>query len=315
MGKKTNKLLLLAAKIAVSVSVLYLILKETGAGKVFDVLRSINPLFFFGSLLLYVFSLYISSLRWRLLLSRSGRAADLPLSRFFTLYFMGAFFNNILPGVIGGDAVRIYYLYRDTGDAQSSIGSVFADRYVGFVALLTLGLLALPFGFQRIRGTGIEWMIPVIVLLFIVASVLMFGLRVGKRFSKVRGFYDYFTNLWRSPAILVKTVTLSIIIQVIGIFSVYLISIGLGSDTGLTELFIFLPIIITVTTIPVSISGLGLREGAFVFLLGFVGVRPEVATSISLAWFFSYALGSVPGVFFYMRWRVKGGITGTGFTA
>jgi hypothetical protein len=59
--------------------------------------------------------------------------------------------------------------------------------------------------------------------------------------------------------------------------------------------------------IPISISGLGVREGSFVILLGLIGVRSEIATSLSLAWFFSVFIGSLPGLAIYFARSRKSG--------
>jgi hypothetical protein len=57
--------------------------------------------------------------------------------------------------------------------------------------------------------------------------------------------------------------------------------------------------------VPISISGLGVREGAFVLLLGLIGVKSEISTSLSLAWFFSVFVGSIPGLAIYFAFAKK----------
>ncbi len=260
---------------------------------------------------MYIVTVYTSSHRWKYLLSLVEGSSGLSSLRLFSLYIMGSFFSRLLPGMVGGDAVRAYYLYKDTKSGTMALASVFADRYMGFAAMLSLGLVALPFGINKIRGADagwtipLEWIVPLIAFVFIVFSFLIFTLQIGKRFSKVKNLYEYFLKLKNSPSILIKSFSLSVAVQVIGIFSVYLISVGIGAKTSLIEFFLFVPIINTITALPISMSGLGVREGAFVLLLGLTGIKPEVATSISLAWFLAYALGSTPGIIVYLKWRVK----------
>ncbi|RMG02035.1 MAG: UPF0104 family protein [Nitrospirae bacterium] len=314
MGKGKNKQLLLWLKILVSAVSLAVVFSRSGAGAVIDTLSSINPLFFLSSSVLYILSIVVSSIRWKLLLVVDDDAdtgfSGLTTFRLFKLYMIGSFFNNVLPGVIGGDAFRIYYLYKDTGRAHLSIGSVFGDRYTGFAGLLLLGVIVLPLG-MRFEGVGeVGMILPVALVVFVVGSLLFVWFRIGRGFRTVGLFYEYFSSLLRNVKLLFETIGISLLIQIFGIVSVYFISWGLGCRIGLIDLCIILPIVIMITTIPVSISGLGIREGAFVFLLGKIGVAPEVATSISLAWFFSYAVGSLPGLFYYMRWRK---LSGEGF--
>ena len=192
MARKKNKLLILSLKAIISFSLLYLIMRKAGLQEVYLTLRAMNPLYFLSASLLYLLSILFSTLRWKTFLLLEDKTGTLSTFRIFSLYLMGAFFNHILHGMLGGDAVRIYYLYKDTDSSALSLGSVFADRYMGFVALLFLGLMALPFGIARIRGTGAEWAVPLIAISFIAVSLLLFGLRLGKRFATVKGFYEYF---------------------------------------------------------------------------------------------------------------------------
>jgi hypothetical protein len=65
------------------------------------------------------------------------------------------------------------------------------------------------------------------------------------------------------------------------------------------------PIIVTITAVPVSISGFGVREGAFVLLFGLVGVPPQESASISVLWFLSMAMTSLIGLVEYIRYRYR----------
>jgi uncharacterized protein (TIRG00374 family) len=177
------------------------------------------------------------------------------------------------------------------------------DRYIGFTALMLVGLTAFPFGFSYFRGSYIEWVLPLIVLLFITGSFFVFGLRIGRRFKPLAGFYDYFSVYKEKKAVLIKTLLLSIMIQTIIIFAVYVLGRGLGVQVPLFPLFVFIPVIWTIATIPISISGLGVREASFVLLFGFLGISPVQATAVSFAWFLSVATGSLPGLIEYLRYK------------
>jgi uncharacterized membrane protein YbhN (UPF0104 family) len=245
-----------------------------------------------------MFTIYISSIRWRLLLHEK-----FGMKRLVSLYFIGSFFNHLLPGLIGGDAVKAYYLYRDTGRGSSAVASVFMDRYIGFTALMLVGVIAFPFGFSYFKGSYIEWVLPLIVLLFITGSFFVFGLRIGRRFKPLSGFYDYFAVYKEKKAVLVRTLLLSVMIQTIIIFAVYVLGRGLSVNVPLLPLFIFIPVIWTIASLPISISGIGVREASFVLLFGFLGISPAQATAVSFAWFLSVATGSLPGLIEYLRYK------------
>jgi uncharacterized membrane protein YbhN (UPF0104 family) len=248
--------------------------------------------------LIYVASLYISTIRWRLLLMNG-----FGMKRLFSLCLLGSFFNTFLPGLIGGDAVKAYYLYKETGKMGQTLASVFMDRYIGFVALMLIGIVAFPFGFSYFSGSWVEWTLPFIVLSFILISLIFFGLKIGKRFGPVKEIYGYFDVYKRRKALMTETLALSFLVQFCGILSVYVLALGLGLEVPPVVFLMFLPIIIALSTAPVSISGLGIREASFVLLFGFVGVRQDMATALSFSWFLSMAAGSLAGLIEFIRYK------------
>ncbi|GBD98418.1 hypothetical protein BMS3Abin07_00432 [bacterium BMS3Abin07] len=298
--KAGKKLFYFAIKFVVSGLFLYVVFRKAGVANIFSHLTTIRPAFFIFSVVLYIIATFISAIRWKMLLDE-----DYPLGKLFSLYMIGSFFNNILPGIIGGDAVKVYYLYSDTGKGGSSLGSVFMDRYLGFFALLLIGLVAGFFAYADLKVIGMSLAMPALFVFFILVSLVLFGFRLGKRFGAVSAFYDYFHYYIRKGSIMLKTVALSFIIQILSIVMVYVIALGLGESPSFLLLLVFMPIIITAATVPVSISGLGIREGAFVILLGRVGFSPQVAISISFLWFLSTVVASSIGLFEFLRYRKK----------
>jgi len=132
------------------------------------------------------------------------------------------------------------------------------------------------------------------------ASIFFFGLQLGKRFRIMTEFYGYFTLLRKQKATIASALASSVIIQAMNFFMVIFLAWRMGLQVSLLQLAVFLPIVITISSLPISISGIGVREGAFVILLGLIGVQPEAATSLSLSWFFSVVMGSLPGLAFYV---------------
>lgn len=298
MVQKAKKLLLFILKLVISSGMLYYVLSKTGAEKVFQIIKTINPIAFAASVFICLISVYIAAIRWRLLLPQKFKTKQL-----FSFALIGSFFNTFLPGTIGGDAVKTYYLYKEINSGSMSLSSVFMDRYIGFLSLMFIALCSFVFGFKYLSGTFIEWLLPAIILGFIIASVMLFGLRLGKKIKLVRDFYDYFDHHKNQRSLIVKTFFLSIIIQTMSLFSMYVIALGLGQQAPIIYYFIFFPVITVVSTLPISISGLGVREAAFVLLFGIIGISPDMATAMSLAWFISIACGGLAGLFEYLRIR------------
>jgi glycosyltransferase 2 family protein len=301
LALKTNKIFLFILKISISSVLLYVVLSKTGLGSVLSILRNINPFYFITAVFLYILSQFISTLRWKLLLPHTFGIRNL-----FSLYMIGAFFNTLLPGIVGGDAVKGFYLYQATGKGSLIFASIFMERYLGFVVLITICVIAYPFGYHYLRGSQVEWLLPFVVISFIFASLLVFGLRLGKRIKLLSDFYEYFHAYRNQKDMIRKALFLSVLIQVLGISSVYVLATGIGQHIPFLACLIFVPLIVIFTMIPISISGLGVREGSFVLFFGFIGVKPEFAAAISFSWFIAMVMGNLVGLMEYLKYKKEG---------
>lgn len=294
MAPARSKLLIFSLKLAVSGASLFLIFRKTDMAHVAYMLKNIGLPSFLSVSAVYIISQVLSSVRWRTLMLEK-----FPVMKLFSLYMIGAFFSTFLPGLIGGDAIRAYYLNKDAKKISATLASVFMDRYIGFVSLMLIGIVAYPFSLGSFSGSPYRWLMPGIFASFVLASIFFFGLQLGKRFRVMTEFYDYFSLLRKQKGTLASALASSIIIQFLNFFMVIILAWRMGLQVSLLQLAVFLPIVITISSLPISISGIGVREGAFVILLGLINIRPEAATSLSLSWFFSVVIGSLPGLVFY----------------
>jgi len=298
LALKVNKILLSIIKLSISSVLLYFVFEKTGLTQVLRTLSSINVTAFVAAIFLYVFAQLISTLRWKLLLPDG-----LGLKKLFSLYMIGAFFNTFLPGIIGGDAIKGFYLYKITGKVGLALASVFMDRYLGFVVLIAICAVAFPFGYQYLYGSNMEWILLSVILSFILGSFLFFGLRIGQHIKHLADLYHYFHIYRNERGMIGKALLLSVCIQFSGFLAVYILALGLGQHIPFLSLLIYLPLIILIAMIPISISGLGVREGAFVLFFGFIGVKPEAAAAISLSWFITASAGSLIGLIEYVKYK------------
>ncbi len=293
---KLKSLLLFILKVSVSGTLMYVVLKRAGVENVISALKGIQPGAFVAALGIFIFILFLCSLRWRLLLP--DRFA---IGKVFSLVFMGSFFNTFLPGLVGGDVLKIYYLYRETGRGTQVFASVFMDRYMGYFAMMTMGLMAYPFGISYVKGTWISWALPVVVLAFYGVSIVLFWAKLGGGFRLLGELYGYFDSYRSRKLVLIKTFFISLLVHSLTVVIVYILSLGLEVPMPLAPLFVFVPIINTLSAMPVSVSGIGIREATMVLLFGTVGIGTEEATAISFAWFLIIVFGGLGGVFPYLK--------------
>lgn len=321
-NKKLKKLLVVILKFVVSAGLLYMLISKIGAETIIGYLRLLNPLAFICAVGLYVFSIYISSLRWALLINQK-----ISIKRLFSMYMIGSFFNTCLPGIIGGDAVKAYYLSRELKVSTAipleknetnlnnpdgnvtAVASVFMDRYIGFSALMIIGMIAFPFGLKYLDSSSpnhfLIWLMPGVFFAFVLTSFILFRFKLGSGIRFLSSGYEYFNLYITKRDVMIKGLIYSLIIQISGIVSIYILSIGMSFEIPILPLLIFIPIIIVISLIPISISGIGLREFAFAFFLGSTGVPSDVSVALSLSWFFSVVVASLWGFLEYSRVNVK----------
>lgn len=309
INKTIKKIAILIAKLSASSILFYLLISKIGTQTIISNMKVLNPAIFIAAVGIYIAANYLSSMRWNLLIPQ-----DMKIKRLFSLYMIGSFFNAYMPGIIGGDAVKAYYLskvlkednpapYTPQSSLSIAIASVFMDRYIGFSALLFIGIIALPFGFNYLEGTHVKWLMPIILVAFISGSIIVFKFRFGERVKFLFRIYEYFQIYSRKKRVLFKAFLYSVVIQISGIVSIYILSKGISLNISFLSLLIFVPIIILISFIPVSISGIGLREGAFVIFLGTIDVPSDLAMTLSILWFLSVVVASLWGLFEYLRFK------------
>lgn len=285
-----------------------------------EYLRELNLLIFILAAGIYILSIYISSIRWSLFLKQR-----LGLKTLFSIYMIGSFFNICLPSIISGDGVRLYYLTKELKksdylkvslDEESNAhkisivatASIFLDRYMGLSALMIIGMLAFPFGFRYLeessRNQLLIWLMPVSFIAFFAISLfLLISGSSLKRVKFVSEIYEYLLNYRTKKNILLKGLIYSLIIQILGIFSAYLLSTSMTLKVPIVPLLIYMPLIILISLIPISISGIGVREFAFAFFLSSVGVPSSISLTLSLAWYLSIVIASLVGLVIYLKWK------------
>jgi len=121
-----RKLIFLALKILVSISLLIFLFRKADIGNVWLLMQSMDFLLFMFVVFLYAVSQLISTYRWSLFLPNAG--INILFLKLVSLYYIGMFFNIFLPTAVGGDVVKSYYLYKFSGRGGNSLASVFYPR-------------------------------------------------------------------------------------------------------------------------------------------------------------------------------------------
>lgn len=265
----------------------------------------INSMSFIAALLCYVAIIFVSALRLQLLIP-----SVFPLKAVFAISAIGCFFNMFLPSGISGDLARAYYLNREMDAAKKNsmmdlVAPLLMERYFGLGSVLIIGIVVLPFAvciYDRSRLINTIIVIVVLLAIFFFTGMIVFQFRLLKNNRFVSNFYSYL-DFFKEKRRLFVVFLYSAMIQVISIYAVFLISEGMGLGVSLFYFVVIIPIINIMTILPITLGGIGLREGAFVFLLASQGIQPHAAISLSLIAFSLSVIASLIGLYEYLRYK------------
>jgi len=304
----------LLLKLSISLSLLALLLWKTDREALFSMLTSMNPTLFLAALLLYLFGQLLSTYRWQLLLW--AEEIWIPFWKLALFYLEGMFFNLFFPTVIGGDLVKGHRIYHYTEGEEASLASILIDRLVGLSALLSIALAALLGSSSR--DPTVAWPILGFAGAFFLGVGGMFSRRIGslllpslrrlpasRVWEQLGAFYRSLQRYRGHRTALGKAFGLSLFLQTLYIYTYYLVARALGFSISLGIFFLLVPLVIAISMIPISIGGLGVREGAMIYLFGKVGVDPAGALGLSLTVFFLNILSSLPGGVIFALWKAK----------
>jgi uncharacterized protein (TIRG00374 family) len=275
-------------------------------------LRMIHPAALLVSQLLVGFALLIGVVRWRIVLEAQG--LHLPLGRATRISLVAQFFNSFLLGSTGGDLIKAYYAARETHHKKTeAVTTVFVDRSVGLWAMLLFACLMMGPNFAMLRASR-EVGVPALFILAmlgglsVVLGVAFWG-RVSKGFPRAREYLrrlpkgavleralDSCRQFGRQTSFLLKTIAISLLLNVIWVVQVIVLGRGLDLVIPPMALFVIVPVIFCISALPITPNGLGVRENLFVLMLGVVKVPMTAALSLSL-------IASAQGLF----WSLVGG--------
>lgn len=243
-----------------------------------------------GAIVLTFSAILLSVVRWQQMLHALELPA--PLAPLVSHTFAGLFVSNFLPTTVGGDVLRASRLAAENGHRKVSAASVVLERLTGFVGLPLISLVGLLLEPHLLRlGTASHLAValsvgPLVALAAFLAIAAHPG--VGERLGARRWLGLAMTvhlglvRLRRHPALAVGVMVAALTYQLTVIMAAWMAAHALGLSLGWTAMMALMPVVAIAQALPLSIGGLGLREGALVVLLGPLGVTASQAVALGL---------------------------------
>lgn len=308
-------------RIVVATAAILWVFRDQDWQELAAVFRRLHPGWFAFSLAVFVVAQIVIGLRWWLLLR--AQVIHIDISAAVRLYFLGLFYNNVMPGAVGGDLLKAWYVTKHTHRKIAGVLSVFADRVIGLVGLVLMavttyamfvrGRILSDAGDQQTSSTrGLSQFGGVILWGCVAAAALLAVLLIhpygrarlrtvaGRAWIKgltlLRGTREVAVVYCSKPWTLLLVLALTFFSQTTVIVAFWLLGRNLGIEAGLRYYLVVFPVMWVVAAVPVSIAGLGVFEAGMVELFGLLaGVPAESAMVLALCQRFVWVVASLPG--------------------
>ena len=280
----------------------------------------------------------LSMVRWRMLMNSVGIEASFFDA--FRLGFIGALFNNLVPGLTGGDVIKAVYVAKEQpGKRADAVLTVFVDRGLGIVALALIAAVIIPLDFERYRQAA--WGIYGFLALASVGGAVVLSRRIKARIRRLAGLdksdgkvarlidrFDRAVSIYRERldvigwSLLVGACVHLLIIVAIWLFAgaiakgniAALPDGGLGDpqavatleslgDMGLSVHCSVVPIIMIISALPIAPAGWGVGDAAFAYFYEAAGTTADLALALSFAYRLTATLLSLLGLPFLLMDR------------
>ena len=319
-----KKILVTVFQVAITIALLYWVYHDPNRrAQMAEALRHARYSWVVIGILAYVIVEIAAAFRWHVLLKVQG--IHLSFWRLSGLFLIGMFYNQFLPGGTGGDIIKSYYLLKETPDKKAgALLAVVFDRIIGLVALVVITgtLIGLRYDFlsQTTETRQLLWILLVVLsasiagllTTFVITGFNLFHLLPEKfpgreKLIEISAAYHLYARYWRATLVAFG----SSIVAHLATFTTFLgAAYALGAAVPLVNFFAVMPVERTISALPISFAGIGLREKVLQIMLnGLCGVPEAQAILIGSLSFLIILICCIPGAIVYFFYRPSGVVT------
>jgi len=310
----TKNQILVILKVIVSGGLIWFLLSSIDIGAAKDRILGADNVMILCAGFVLLLQMGVGGARWWAVM----RAIETPLPWFelTKLFWIGGFFSQALPSSVGGDPIRIYMAYKDGLPLSKAINGVMLERVVTIIGLTILVIAVQPWFVPKLNA---ETQMLTLTVLAMLGAGTIFGVivllyldRLPEALSKfriVRGM----SALAADSRLLFLRLKGAVLASIFGILThvnislcVFFLAMSIGVDVTWLDCMVLMPLVILVTTLPISIAGWGVREGAMVTAFALVGVPGEGALVLSLMLGILGIVMMIPGGGFWLIRRKAG---------
>ena len=302
-----GRLFFLFRLVVASVITVYVI-RAANPSTVAAALGGVSGAWLAGASLLVLIDRSFMAYRWLALIDPAERP---PFLRVLRIFFESSFVGSFLPGSVGGDAARAWSLSRDGVSGSRSLASVLMDRLLGVIAIVASAMIGVALVPEARQSAGVVWAVAIgaIGCAFAVGVVFSDALDrlargllapLGKTGAALARLLDALQQYRLRSRPLLAVLGASAAVQVLRVAQAWMLGRGLGLTVPFDAYLAYIPVILLVMLLPITISGLGTGNAAFVWLFGRAGVSSADAFALSVLFLALGLLGNLPGAVLYV---------------
>jgi uncharacterized protein (TIRG00374 family) len=244
----------------------------------------------------------VASLRWHIVIQLY--AYRISFRDTMRIQYVSGLMNQFLPGLVGGDAVRVYLLHKHGARLSTAIASALLDRTAALLGLILIVIASVPRIVEIVEDESLKYLLlgsTVVLLtgtaaLMKLSGVLHAASARREWLSPLAMLASGLRDLFSSPRPCVAALALSISMHLLSAAVLWLSLIAFGRDLPFADvLAVFAPIIVF-QMLPFSIGGWGVRELAAAAMFAAIGVDAREAIVASICLGILSAMASLPGV-------------------
>lgn len=293
---------------------------KIGPNGLWAVFSKVNPAWLVAAVACVGSVCLLGILRWRIILRVQG--LELSFRRTASIFFIGQFFNAFMLGATGGDVIKAWYVAHETHHKKAeAVITVIVDRLIGLIALFVIALIMMAIFYERVfedkRLIGFSIFTLLVVGGTVVGTILGFWKGFADNFPGLRAWlkklpkYDLLERMVESyrtyashPTVILQTMLQSLGVHILVMFSVICVAKALNITAAeIKDFFLYLPIINSISAMPISFSGFGVREGMYVEMFDQVGMPAVQALTLSLLGYIVTLFWSIVGGAFFLTHR------------
>ncbi|MAG08696.1 hypothetical protein CMO89_04430 [Candidatus Woesearchaeota archaeon] len=303
----------------IGIAIFVYIIYSTGAKNILDAVKNIKIIYLLAVPFFLIFLIFLKGLKWKLILNMLG--IEYSLKRSCEIWCLGFFTGLITPGRVG-DIMRAFYVKKEANkNLSEALISVFLDRLIDLLTLLVLFVISLV-AFSVIFRTDFSYIIIASILFIVIILAGLFLIKknfvrrfvsymvsffVPKNYSKsilenLSKIYHSFINANYKMYTLAMATLITFFVWFASFIFAYYIALLANVDIPLWFILITIPIITIIEIIPISVSGIGTRDAAIIFLFGFMGISRASSVIFSLLYLIFADWGfAIPGIIAWMK--------------